>query len=144
MSMSLWTLTALFAVRVFGQALQHVLALPYLPAFEDFQGSRLPYGMLFTTQLLILGAMARISWRIQRGVLVPRRRLGRVLWWFGWIYLVGSAARLAIGLTMVDAHPWFRTWIPASFHLVLAAFVLLAACYHLHAEISAASAPSTT
>ncbi|MGE0557157.1 MAG: hypothetical protein AB7E73_14255 [Burkholderiales bacterium] len=130
----LWTLTVLFAARVLGQALQYWMPVPFLPAFDEFQGSRLPYGFLLATQLLILGLMICTAGRIQSRRLVPRSGVGRLLWWAGWIYFSGSAARVAAGLAMPDAHPWFRAWIPAMFHLVLAAFVLLVACYHLRAS----------
>jgi hypothetical protein len=140
----LWTLTALFAARVSGQALQHWAPLPFLPAFDEFQGSRLPYGFLLVTQLLILGLMARTTWRIQFRRLTPRNGTGRLLWWAGWVYLAGSVARLAAGLALPGAHPWFRAWIPAVFHLVLAGFVLLVACHHLRASPSAGKQMGST
>jgi uncharacterized membrane protein len=37
--------------------------------------------------------------------------------------------RIVVGLALPDAPPWFRTWIPALFHLVLAGFVLVLALY---------------
>lgn len=127
----LWVLTVLFMVRVLGQALQQWAPLPLLPSFEEFQGSNLPYELLLVLQLFILAVMVRTAWRIQHLALPPNRSAGRLLWWLGGIYMAGSVARIAIGLLMPGAHSWFEAWIPAFFHLVLAAFVLLVACYHL-------------
>ena len=42
-----------------------------------------------------------------------------------------SIARIVIGLAVPAAPDWFRTWIPAIFHIALAAFVLTLALYHL-------------
>jgi uncharacterized membrane protein len=51
------------------------------------------------------------------------------LGWFGSVYLAGSIVRIVVGLALPDSPPWFRTWIPALFHLVLAGFVLVLALY---------------
>lgn len=52
---------------------------------------------------------------------------GRALFWAGVIYMTGSLARIAIGLSVPDAHPWFRAWISGVFHIVLAAYLLVIA-----------------
>src|SRR5262245_26354458 len=83
-------LTGLFGLRVAAQAVQHWFPQSWLPPFEDFQGSRLGYSTLLTTQLLILGLMIRTCWRVARGVTQPSRGLGRGLAWFGAIYMAGS------------------------------------------------------
>lgn len=124
-------LTALFALRVGGQALQVVAPQSFLPRFDAFQGSRLGYPVLLTSQLLILALMLRICVRAADANSVPNRRLGRWLAWLGGLYMLGSAVRIAIGLTVASAPAWFSTWIPAVFHLVLAGFVLTVASYHL-------------
>ncbi len=130
-SSAMWTLTAVFAVRVAGQAVQHWRPLPFLPPFEGWQGSDTPYAVLLLLQLLILGLMARTSWRVSRRVAVPSRRLARWLAWLGGIYMAGSLLRIAIGLAVPTAPAWFSAWISAGFHVALAAFVLVAARYHL-------------
>ena len=56
--------------------------------------------------------------------------MGRILAWIGGIYMAGSLARLAVGLAVTDAPPWFTAWISAVFHVVLAGFVLTLAAYH--------------
>ena len=125
-------LTGLFGLCVAGQAVQFWMPQSFLPAFESFQGSSLPYSTLLLIQLLILGLMLRTCLRIGGGISVPERRLGRGLAWFGGLYMAGSVARIAVGLAIPSAPAWFSTWIPAFFHLVLAGFVLGAAHFHLH------------
>lgn len=129
-----WLLCALFAARVLGQALQRWLPQPFLPPEEAFQGSSLPYGILLATQLAILAAMLYVTFRMQTGALVPSRHLGFGLAWAGAVYMTFSIGRIAVGLAMPDAHSWFRTWIPAFFHLVLAGFVLTVSVYHLRSR----------
>lgn len=124
-------LTGLFGLRVAGQAVQLWMPQSFLPAFDAFQGSKLSYSTLLLTQLLILALMLRTCLRIGIGISIPDRRLGRVLAWFGGVYMVGSIARIAIGIAVPFAPAWFSTWIPAFFHLVIAGFVLTAAHYHL-------------
>lgn len=124
-------LTGLFALRVAGQAVQFWMPQQFLPPFEAFQGSNLAYSTLLLTQLLILALMLRTCLRVSAGISVPDRRFGRALAWFGWTYLAGSVARIAIGITVPSAPAWFSAWISAFFHLVLSGFVLTAAHYHL-------------
>ena len=129
---ALWLLSFLFAVRVGGQAAQYWFPQAYLPAFHSFQGSKLPYWSLLGSQLVILGIMLRVSWRVGIGAANPRPSLGKYLAWLGAIYFVLSAARLAIGYAEPNAPEWFRAWIPGAFHVVLALFVIVLAGYHLH------------
>lgn len=128
---SCWFLSALFGARVAGQAVQRWAAQPFLPPFEAWQGSRLPYGALLASQLVILGVMLYLSWRIQEARLAPSRRAGRVLVWLGGAYMAVALARIAIGLVLPEAPVWFRSWISGAFHVVLAGFVLVVAAYHL-------------
>lgn len=57
-------------------------------------------------------------------------RGGRILLWLGRFYMAGSLARIAIGIAVPGAPAWFSTWIPALFHVVLAAYVLVLARFH--------------
>lgn len=127
---ALWLLTLLFALRVSGQAIQRWAPQPFLPDFGSFQGSGLHYGVLLPMQLVILAAMGFFAWRVQAGALAPSPRAGRILAWIGWIYLLGSVARIIVGLAVPAAPAWFSTWIPAVYHVVLAAYVLTLAYYH--------------
>jgi hypothetical protein len=126
----LWFLSALFLVRVLGQAIQRWAPQPFLPAFGEFQGSGLPYWALLTAQLAILAAMARAAWRATEGATKTSVAWTRGLMWFGAIYLGGSVMRVIVGLTVPSAPRWFATWIPAAFHLVLASWVLALGAVH--------------
>jgi len=127
----LWVLTAAFFLRISAQALQYGFPQPFLPPFDDFQGINLPYAVLLASQLLILGAMLYNCVKLQANALQPSRRIGHVLLWFGSVYMAGSVLRLLVGVAMPAALVWFRAWIPAVFHIVLAGFVLTLASYHL-------------
>lgn len=126
-----WVLTVLFAARVAGQAIQAWMPREGLPSFDAFQGSNLPYWLLLPVQLAILGWMAFLSWRIQSARLAASSRIGRVLAWLGAVYLVIALGRFGVGIAFPDAPAWFRTWVPAFFHIVLASFVLVVSLYHL-------------
>jgi hypothetical protein len=128
-----WILTLLFAVRVLGQATQHWVPQSFLPAFDAFQGSALPYWMLLASQAAILAVMISVSWRMTRRRLARRRKLGIVLGIAGGAYMLFSLGRIAVGLAVPEAHAWFFAWIPAFFHIVLAGFVLTVCVYHLRA-----------
>ena len=124
-----WMLSALFAARVLGQAVQHWWPQTYLPPFNAFQGSRLSYPTLLSAQAIILGLMVWTSWRATTGWFRPSDRKSVLFTWIGGIYMSGSLLRIVIGLASPNAPHWFRVWIPAFFHLVLAGFVLTLAFY---------------
>jgi hypothetical protein len=126
----LGSLTVLFALRVVGQALQRWAPQPFLPAFDEFQGSGVPYGLLLSIQIVLLLLMARVTRRIATGASRPSRRAARVLGWAGGVYMTGSLLRIVAGVVLPDAPAWFSTWVPAFFHVVLAGFVLTLALYH--------------
>src|SRR2546428_13782633 len=117
-----WSLSVLFAAWC---------PTPFLPPFEAFQGSSLPYWLLLSFQLLILVVMVRVAWRVQTDRLVPSRRVGLWLAGAGAVYMAFALGRIAVGLAVPGADAWFKTWIPAFFHVVLAAFLLVVSLYHL-------------
>ena len=126
----LWLLCALFGLRVAGQAIQYWAPHPALPPFEAFQGSGLPYALLLSVQLVVLAWMGHLARQVSTGRMHPRLRTGRVLAWLGRLYFACMLARLAIGLAFDTGSAWFEAWIPAVFHLALAAFVLTLSAYH--------------
>lgn len=136
----LWLLALLFALRVLGQAIQFWTTVPWLPGFESFQGSGLPYRALLLAQALVLAFAVRHAWRVQRGMVEPRRDRGSVLLWLGGIYLAGSLGRIAVGL-VPGASDWFRAQIPGAFHVVLAGYVLTLGAYHLRLSDPATPRP---
>jgi len=130
----LWTLTIAFLLRVTAQALQYWHPLLFLPHFDDFQGGNLSYSKLLASQLLILGAMLYNCVKLQVNSLRPSASTGRVLLWFGAVYMAGSVLRLLVGVAVPAAPEWFRSWISAIFHIVLAGFALALASHHLKAS----------
>jgi len=127
--LALAALTLLFAARVAAQAMQRLWPQDWLPAFNAFQGSRLPYWALLGAQLAILAAMLRIGVHVWQGRFRASRTTARVLTWLGSVYMAGSLLRVAVGLWVAGAPAWFSTWIPAAFHLVLAGWVLILAAH---------------
>ncbi|MFT5175099.1 MAG: hypothetical protein ACI8W7_003288 [Gammaproteobacteria bacterium] len=127
-------LSALFMLRVAAQALQRWWPLDRLPPFDAWQGSDLSYPLLLSMQMLIVVAMCRVCWHTLRGTHPVSRRAGRWLAGLGAIYMSGSLLRIAVGLTVSHASPWFSAWISSVFHVLLAAFLLTAAHYYLRAR----------
>jgi len=123
-------LCVLFALRVAGQAIQRWVPLSFLPPSDAFQGSELPYALLLSIQLFLLALMLGVTSRVYGDALRKSARAAHRLGWIGGIYMAGSLVRLAVGLAFDEAPDWFTAWIPAGFHLVLAAFVLTLAAYH--------------
>jgi hypothetical protein len=124
------SLCALFALRVAGQAVQRWAPRSFLPPFEAFQGSHLPYWMLLSIQLVLLILMTGVTSRVNGGALPKSARAGQLLGWIGGLYMAGSVGRIAVGLFIDQAPAWFTAWIPGFFHLVLAGFILALSAYH--------------
>jgi len=130
LSLILAALAALFALRVMAQATQRWHVVPFLPPFDAFQGSALPYELLLSSQIAILVVMALMAWQVRADKIQRRAGVGRALAIAGWIYCSVMLIRLCIGFAASAAPGWFKVWIPGVFHLVLAAFVLALAAYH--------------
>ncbi|HEX2828495.1 MAG TPA: hypothetical protein VHP37_19225 [Burkholderiales bacterium] len=139
---ALGVLTALFGLRVAGQALQRFVPVEALPSYEAFHSPALPYSLLLAVQLFLFALMCSITYDV---ALCNRRRnpqAARLLGWIGALYMIGSLARIAAGLALDHPAEWFTSWIPAIFHLVLAAFVLTLAAYHATVWRGAQAAPA--
>jgi len=124
----MWLATALFSLRVVGQAVQRWFPLPSLPPFSAWQGSATPYPLLFAIQIAIVAVMAHVSHRAWTGSTWSRRAMQWAKW-AGAVCMIATVARIAIGLFVDDAPAWFRAWISGVFHVVLAGFVLALARY---------------
>lgn len=128
-ALALWGLTLLFGLRILAQPLSQIV--PALPGFDVWHGGVLPYPALLLSQLAIAATMVIVNLRLARGVLVPRPRLGRWLAWLGSLYFTGMLLRLVLGQTLYAGSPWLDRPLPTLFHLVLAAWLLLLARYHV-------------
>ncbi len=121
-------LLALFVLRVAAQLIQAFAPTPALPAFEDWQGGDVPYPVLAAGQAAIIVAGLWAVWVMWTGRPEPQPRLGRVLVWIGWVYLVGAAFRFVGGLPFLGA-AMFNAPLPGFFHILLACMVLLFAAH---------------
>lgn len=126
-------LVVLFASRVAAQLLQSVAPVPWLPASADFQGSALPYPVLLGAQLAILVAMGSCVTKVARTTRARDTACARRLRTLGIVYASGTGLRVAIGLTLPTAGPWFQAWISSAFHLVLATFLIVFAAFFVRA-----------
>ena len=126
----LWLLLLLFAARVVAQPLALVIESPMLPSFESWHSGALPYGLLLTSQIVLLFVLVRTASQFMKGGVKPRRAAGVVALALGGVYFAGAAARLILGFTAFSHLRWFASPIPTAFHLVLAAFLLLYGRFH--------------
>lgn len=120
----LWTLLALFVLRVAGQALVAFLGVSFLPPMEAWYSGLMPYPYLLPSQVLLVALMAKIcvDFTRARGYFYEAKRWLATGWlWFGTVYLAAMVAR---AIFLWD-HP-----IPIVFHWVLAAFVITVGLSH--------------
>lgn len=122
-------LTGLFVLRVVGQLVQAIGPVSFLPPFDDFQGSGLPYGALLASQLAIIAVQVEILRRVRNDAIRPRLWLQRACFALGGVYFTVMAFRLVAGTTFLADNSWFSTSIPAFFHVVLASFLLVLGHY---------------
>jgi uncharacterized protein len=125
----LWTLLALFVLRVAGQAMVAFWGVPWLPPMERWYSSLVPYALLLPAQIALIALMAKIcsDFTRRRGFFVrPRRFFAGPWFWFGWIYLAVMLLRLPIQLHLKPDGPL----IPIPFHWVLAGFVIAVGSWH--------------
>lgn len=123
--------TGLFALRVVAQFTQYIFQTDFLPAFEQWQGSQLPYPVLLVMQVLILLIMFILNVRVTSGKLKANRFTGKLVLVFSVVYFISMAVRLLLGLSLYADNAWYAKWIPAVFHLVLASYVLVLGFYHV-------------
>jgi hypothetical protein len=123
-------LFAIFVFRVTAQLVQKFFAFAFLPPFERWYSGALTYPLLFLSQILVLALMAWVIKGFTKGRLAPWRKMGIYLLGLGSIYFLGMLFRLVAGFTFAVGHPWLGARIPAFFHLILAAFVILVGHFH--------------
>jgi hypothetical protein len=129
----LLVLLAAFLGRVAAQLIQAVRPVDWLPPFDAWHSATLPYGGLL---LLQAATVVLCLWAITGllgGRTNPRRGLGRVLLGIGALYALLMGFRLLAGWSFLAEAAWFRQPLATMFHLVLAAFVLTLARFHLRA-----------
>ena len=122
-------LTIAFVLRVVGQVVQRWSPVDFLPPFDEWQGSSLPYPVLLGAQIAILAVAGYVIWRMSQGATVIGSSLIRPVMIFGVLYFAVMASRIVLGLTTLPDVDWFTAWISSSFHLVLAVQVLIIGAY---------------
>jgi len=130
-------LLALFAFRVISQLLVMQASISYLPEFETWHSSTVPYPALVACQLLILIGGALCIWRMFNTQVVGKPKLGVVLYVTGWIYWSAMFIRMILGLTLLREVFWFAQTLPALFHLILANFLMLLGQFHRQITVRA-------
>jgi hypothetical protein len=129
----LWTLLALFVLRVTGQALVAFLDVAFLPPMPEWYSGLLAYEYLLPAQVLIIAVMIWICLNFTRGrgpFVTPRRFLAIYWLYFGYAYLAVMIARYPLRMILHPEARWFGGTIPIFFHWVLAAFVIAVGLYH--------------
>ncbi|MDE2801746.1 MAG: hypothetical protein OXK21_02550 [Chloroflexota bacterium] len=118
-------LTLLFVLRVIAQAVQWVGPVSFLPPFDAWQGSGLPYPALLASQLAIVALLVWTMLVVRADAVQPAPWKHRACFVLGGVYFGVMAFRLAAGLTFLADAAWFSAPLPALFHVVLASFILL-------------------
>jgi hypothetical protein len=130
----LGTLTALFAVRVLGQALVAFFDVGFLPPMERWYSGLVPYAVLLPVQLAMIAVMLKVVRDFARGAgwfVELRPRTGTSLVWFSYLYAFGMVVRYATTMARQPELRWFTGTIPIWFHLALAAFLYTLGHYHV-------------
>ena len=126
-------LLMLFMLRVFGQVLVVCCEVAFLPAMEHWYSGLMPYPILLSVQLIMIGVMAKLSVDVYRraGFFArPSARSARVLWWVSVVYFVSMVVRYGVTMTLHPEYRWFGHTIPIWFHMVLAAYLYTYSRFH--------------
>ena len=127
-------LTVAFALRVTGQIIQRWAPVSFLPAFDVWQGSGLPYPVLLAFQVSIVVLAVAVTLRMTRGSRLIGKRWTVPVLLAGVVYFTVMFARLILGFTVLSNNTWFDRPIPSAFHLVLATQLMLIAAYQHHRD----------
>ncbi len=119
-----------FCFRVFAQLIQKYFPTSLLPSFSAWYSGALAYSWLLLAQGIIILLFSWVIDGFLSNKTKPRYRLGCFLLAIGSLYFCLMTSRLIAGLTFAKNHPWWGATIPAFFHLVLAAFLLIWGHYH--------------
>ncbi|MXY54570.1 MAG: hypothetical protein F4Y86_18870 [Gammaproteobacteria bacterium] len=118
-----------FLGRVAGQFIQVLAPVEFLPPLDAWQGSNLPYPVLFAVQMAIVVLIAFLSARMAAGRPILSPRMAAPVIALAAIYFSVMSIRLVLGLTATAHVKWFASPIPATFHLVLAIIALATGIY---------------
>lgn len=126
-------LTALFAGRVFGQALVAFAGVSWLPPMAQWFSGLISYPALLIIQLLMLWLMIKITGGIWRGsgtFALVRPEWSGFLKRFSGVYAAVMVFRYVLTMVLYPEMRWFGSVIPIIFHFVLAGFTFVLGRYH--------------
>lgn len=118
-------LTLAFLVRVAGQAVQRWFPLEFLPPFDAWQGSGMPYPALLACQIVILALLCVAICTIVNRARALGTKASRFVVLIGCVYCALMLVRLVLGLTVFSDSGWFTAWISTLLHLDLALVIIL-------------------
>ena len=127
----MFLLSGLFDLRVAAQLVQAVYEVPFLPPFEAWQGSAIPYPALLLLQAIVVAVMFVILWRLKTGAMSPCPWKHQACFALGGVYWAVMTFRLIAGLTFFAEYEWFARSVPALFHIILATLILVLGHYLL-------------
>ena len=125
---SIVTVSALslaFLIRVAGQAVQRWFPLEFLPPFDAWQGSNMPYPALLACQIVVLALLGAAICSIVHRARALGTTTSRCVIAIGCGYFALMLVRLALGLTVLGDSAWFTAWISTLLHLDLALVAIL-------------------
>ncbi len=133
LALVLWALLFLFTLRVVGQLLVALGWGGFLPPMEAWQSGLISYRWLLLSQLVVIILYGKVCLDLKRGAGLfsrARRRFGGWLLVFGALYFASMVARYVVTMWLYPERRWTGGLLPVVFHLVLAAFILLAGRYY--------------
>lgn len=133
-------LTALFFLRVLGQALVAYASVDWLPAMRHWASGLIPYPVLLAIQIVMLTVMIKVTTDVWRGkglFAALRPSYARFLIGFSAIYAGGMALRYVVTMIFQSEMRWLGGTIPIFFHFVLAAFIYTCGKFHSRQAIFA-------
>ena len=143
-------LTALFLLRLLGQALVVFFAVDWLPANEHWYSGLIPYPILLPIQLIMASVMVKITgdvWRDRGWFADPRPCWSRFLVMLSTIYAAGMVLRYVFTMIYRPDMRWLGGTLPIFFHFVLAGFLYVYGKFHarrpMRASVPVRSANST-
>ena len=118
----LWTLAALFAVRVIAQPLALLVDSPLLPPFESWHS-----GVMRTSAHCLPAFHSGVAddhrMAVSQGDGKAESQVRQTPPCNRWRVCADDAARLILGATMLRDERWFASPVPTVFHLGLAGFI---------------------
>lgn len=115
-------LTLLFTFRILCQFALQYTEISFLPEFDLWHSSTMPYSALLSIQCILLSLMLVGVFACEK---YTSPKLAKTLLFLGWVYIALMVSRLIIGVWELSTHSWFDGAISTAFHFGLAAYILV-------------------